>query len=524
MLTNYYKSIGFYNIKVNSNIAKITQSGNAEITYSLEEGKRYTINKISTNVDEVFNKDIFFELKDIYNTYAGEYYSPFKVKKLLDEIDNLIDKNNLQFVEHNVQETIENDSINIVFNIYEGEKKLIERINVTGNNTTNEAVIRGELVLDEGDPLTNIGLEKSIAKLKARGIFKDINYKVSDGNQNNLKIIDIDVEEQSTGELSAGAGVGTSGGTLAFGIKENNWMGEGKSLALDVQIDEESLRGFLRFTNPNYDYLGNSISYNISSESNDKPNQGYENSLITIGLGTGFEQYRDLRVNLGVNASYDDLKTDSSASASLKKQEGTFSEISANYGFNYDQRDRVFMPTSGSITGFSQTLPVLADRKFIANTFTSSHYKSLNENVVGAAKLYLSAINGIGEDDVRLSKRRFISEKRLRGFERGKVGPVDGTDHIGGNYAAALNIESSLPNLIPENYNADAVLFFDLANVWGVDYSDSVDDSNTFRSSTGLNINWLSPIGPIAFSFAQNLKKADTDKTQSFSFNLGTTF
>ena len=140
-------------------------------------------------------------------------------------------------------------------------------------------------------------------------------------------------------------------------------MGEGKSLALDVQIDEESLRGFLRYTNPNYDYLGNSISYNISSESNDKPNQGYENSLITVGVGTGFEQYRDLRVNLGINASYDDLKTDGSASASLKKQEGTFSEISANYGFNYDQRDRVFMPTSGSVTGFSQTLPVLADRK-----------------------------------------------------------------------------------------------------------------------------------------------------------------
>ena len=173
MLTNYYKSIGFYNIKVNSNVAKITQSGNAEITYSLEEGKRYTINKISTNVDEVFNKDIFFELKDIYNSYVGRYLSKLK---LLDEIDILIDKNNLQFVEHNVKETIENDSINIVFNIYEREK-LIERINVTGNNTTNEAVIRRNW-FDEGDPLTNISLEKSIAKLKARGIFKDVNYKV----------------------------------------------------------------------------------------------------------------------------------------------------------------------------------------------------------------------------------------------------------------------------------------------------------------------------------------------------------
>ena len=104
------------------------------------------------------------------------------------------------------------------------------------------------------------------------------------------------------------------------------------------------------------------------------------------------------------------------------------------------------MPTDGSITSFNQSLPIYADKKFVANTFTTSHYSSLNNDIVGAAKLYLSSINGLGEDDVRLSKRRYISEKRLRGFERGKVGPVDGNDHIGGNYAAAINLETALPN------------------------------------------------------------------------------
>ena len=524
LLTNYYKSIGFYNVKVNSTVAEISQSGDAELTYSIDEGTRYTINKISTNVDKVFDKDLFFELNEIYKTYAGQYYSPFKVKKLLDEIDILIDKNNLQFVEHNVQEIVEQNSINIVFNIYEGEKNLIERINITGNNTTNESVIRGELILDEGDPLTKINLEKSIANINSRRILKNVSYKVSDGSQQNLKIIDINVEEQSTGEISAGAGIGTSGGTLVLGIKENNWMGEGKSVAFDLELDEESLAGFLRYNNPNYDFLGNSIGYSISSEKNDKPNQGYENSVISAGINTGFEQYRDLRVSLGLGASYDDLKTDDTASASLKKQEGTFSELAASYGINYDLRDRTFMPTSGSITSFSQSLPIYADKKFIGNTFSSSHYKALNENLVGSAKVYLSAINGIGDDNVRLSKRKYLSEKRLRGFERGKVGPVDGTDHVGGNYAAALNFETSLPNLIPEDYNAEAVVFLDFANVWGVDYSDAIDESSKLRSSTGLNINWLSPIGPIAFSFAQNLTKASTDVTQSFSFNLGTTF
>tara|TARA_B100001057_G_C22852403_1_gene951462 strand:+ start:1226 stop:3457 length:2232 start_codon:yes stop_codon:yes gene_type:complete len=524
LLINFYKSVGFYNVKVNSNIAKINQSGNADLIYTVEEGDRFTINKISTNVDKVFDKEIFYPLNKVYKNYVGTFYSPFKVKKLLDEIDTLIDNNNLQFVEHNVEEILGKKSINIVFNIFEGEKNLIERINITGNNTTNEDVIRGELLLDEGDPLTKINLEKSIAEIKARNIFSEVNYVIKEGEQNNLKIIDINVEEKSTGEISAGAGVGTSGGTIAFGIKENNWLGEGKSLGVDITLDEESLAGYLKYSDPNYNFLGNSLNYSLSSIKNDKPNQGYENSEVSAAIGTEFEQYRNLRVSLGLNASHDDLKTDSSASASLKKMEGSFSEFSGNYGFNYDTRDRAFMPTSGAITTFSQAIPIYADKNFIANTFSRSMYKSFNENVVGAAKFYLSAINGIGEDDIRLSKRRNLSEKRLRGFERGKVGPVDGNDHIGGNYAASVNLETSLPNLIPEDYNADAILFLDMANIWGVDYSSTIDDSNKLRSSTGLSINWISPIGPIAFTFAQELTKASTDKTQSFSFNLGTTF
>ena len=524
LLTNYYKSLGYYDAKINSSIAKITSSGKAELTYSVEEGKRYTINKISTNVDSVFDKKLFFPLNKNFNKYVGKYYSPFKIKKLLENLDELIENNNLQFVEHNVQEIIDGDSINIVFNVFEGKKVLVERINITGNNVTNEDVIRGELLIDEGDPFTNLNLEKSIAEIKDRNIFKEVKYEVIDGNENNLKIININVEEKPTGEISAGAGIGTNGGTFALTIKENNWLGEGKTVGLDFEVTAESLSGTLTYSNPNYDFLGNSLSYSLSSVTNDKSDQGYENTLLVAGVGTSFEQYKDLIASLGITATYDDLRTDSTATESLKKQGGSFSEVAGNYGFTIDKRNRAFMPTEGSIIGFSQQFPIYADKSFISNSLTSSVYKTMNEDLIGASKFYIATINGLGSDDVRLSKRKGLSTRRLRGFERNKIGPVDGGDHIGGNYAAAFNLEASLPNFLPEDTNTDVNLFLDFGNVWGVDYDSVIDDSNKIRSSTGAAASWMSPLGPMTFIFAQNISKAKTDVTEGFNFNLGTTF
>ena len=524
LLVNYYKSNGYYDVKISSNIAEIGSTGNADLVYTIDEGIRYVISKISTEVDAVFDKNIFFPLNKSFKKYVGEYYSPFKVKRLLEDLDELIEDNNLQFVEHNVQEEIVGNTITIKLNIFEGEKNIVERINIKGNVTTNEDVIRGELIIDEGDPLTKLNLEKSIAEIKERRIFKDVDYTITDGSSSNAKVIDIQVEEQATGEISAGAGIGTSGGTVAFSIKENNWLGEGKNVNFEIELSDESVAGDLTFSDPNYDYLGNSFYYALSSEKNDKPDQGYENSIIAGSIGTSFEQYKDFDLSLGLALSLDDLQTENNASSSLKKQAGTFSEFSANYGFTYDKRNRVFMPTSGSIVSFGQSLPVYADKKFIGNTFTASTYKSFSEDIVGAGKIYISTVNGVGNDDVRLSKRKGLSTRRLRGFEKNKVGPVDGSDHIGGNYAAALNLETNLPNVFPENSNADLGVFLDFGNVWGVDYDDTLDDSNKIRSSTGIAVNYMSPIGPLSFVLSQDLSKADTDKTESFSFNLGTTF
>ena len=211
-----------------------------------------------------------------------------------------------------------------------------------GNNITQENVIRNQLELDEGDPFNELKLEKSVAELKARDIFSEVKKRVSEGSNKDLKVVDIKVTEKSTGEISAGAGIGTTGGNFSFSISENNWLGEGKSLSFDVELDEESLAGHLVFTNPNHNFLGNSLYYNLSSEKNDKPDQGYENSIISAGTGISFEQYKDVSVSLSLQATYDDLTTLDSASNSLKKQAGSFSELAATYGFTNDKRNNNF--------------------------------------------------------------------------------------------------------------------------------------------------------------------------------------
>ena len=524
LLSNYYKSIGYYDIKVLSESVTIDEEG-VRLIYNISAGQRYRVNKISTNIDDALDKNVFFQINKEFKKVIGDYYSPFKVKSILDELDVIINSNDLQFVQHSVNEIVSTEGIELKINIFEGEKNTVERVNIFGNTVTNEDVIRAELLLDEGDPFNKLKLDQSLSELRARGIFSKVDTKVKPGSEKDLKIIDIIVEEKPTGEITAGAGVGSDGSTVAFGIKENNWLGSGIQLSSFLEVDESKVRGELRFSNPNFDYTGNALGFNIGAVTNDQSeDSGYKNNTISLGTSIDFEQYRNIFIRPGISFVSDDLTVDSTASNLLKKQAGTFDELAFSYGFSQDKRNRSFKPTSGFITSFRQTLPIYADKSFIENTFVASRYKTLSENIVGSGKLYLSAINGVDDEDVRISKRKSLSSKRLRGFERGKVGPVDSDDHIGGNYAIAANFDLSLPNFFPESSNTDVSLFLDAGNVWGVDYDDAIDDSNELRSSTGLGISWISPVGPMTFTFSQNLSKASTDKTESFNFNLGTTF
>ena len=183
LLTNYYKSIGYYDVKVLSEIVELKDNFQAEITYNIDAGTRYRINKITTDIDPVLNKELFLPLKKIYNQVIGNYYSPFLVKTLLDDLDLIINNEDLQFIEHNVNEILEGDTIEIVINIFEGPKVLVESIEIFGNTVTEETVIRSELLLDEGDPFSKVKIDKSIAELKSRRIFGTVKEEISDGRE-----------------------------------------------------------------------------------------------------------------------------------------------------------------------------------------------------------------------------------------------------------------------------------------------------------------------------------------------------
>jgi outer membrane protein insertion porin family len=523
LLLNYYKSLGYYDAQVLSESAEVNKNF-SELTYTINSGNRYSIKKISTNVENILNKEIFLPLEKNFTKLIGKYYSPFKVKKLLDQVELLIDSNDLQFVEHSVSETIDDNFIEIQINIYEGKKDLVEKINIIGNTVTDETVIRAELLIDEGDPYNQLKLDQSVANLKSRNIFGEINTKVFEGSKKDLKIIEFSVEEKPTGEISAGAGIGTSGGSFAFSISENNFLGKGIKLSTNLDISSETFLGGLYFTDPNFNFSGNQLTYFISNTKNDKPDSGFENNIFSLGIGTKFEQYEDVYLSPNLLFSYDDLKVESSASSALKRQKGTFSDISLDYSIISDKRDRSYGPTDGYIASFNQTFPVYADSPFIKNSFSLSKYQAFTTNIIGSFKLYGATIHGLNNKDVRISKRINLNSSRLRGFEAGKIGPKDGTDYVGGNYAAASSFEINLPNLLPESTKTDVGLFLDFGNVWHIDYNDALDDSNKIRSSFGLNTNWLSPIGPMSFVFSQNLSKASTDVTESFNFRLGTTF
>ena len=252
-------------------------------------------------------------------------------------------------------------------------------------------------------------------------------------------------------------------------------------------------------------------------------NFGYETTKTGLSFGTTYEQFRDVYFSPSFSNYYETLKTSSKASSTKKSQEGNYFDSEFSYGLSLNKLNQNFQPTDGYKSSFYQTIPVVSEDYALDTSYEYSKFISPNDSLILNISVFARAINSLNDKNVRVSKRVFVPGKKLRGFEFGRIGPLDGGEYIGGNYGSAINFATTFPKLFPELQNVDFSLFLDAANVWGVDYNESLDNSK-IRSSTGISVNWFTPIGPLSFSFAAPISKVGSDKTESFRFDIGTTF
>ena len=525
LLKNFYLNNGFYNVKINTSFAKLIAEDEFEIIFNINSGKKTYFNDMKIVFPDNFTKENYNNLNDLFKKLKGEKYSIYSVEKILGEIDKITIQEEFKSSRAFVKEQLENDKLNIEFIIEESTKFFVERINIFGNNVTQENVIRNQLELDEGDPFSEILTKKSQNNIKSLNFFKNVKTEVLDGKEINSKIINIEITEKPTGEIMAGAGGGTEGGTIFFGIKENNYLGKGLSVDTNATLSAESFKGKFSIVNPNYNNSDKSTFFNIQAiEVDQLENFGYKTTKTGFELGTGFEYLEDFNLSLSTSTFVEKIETDSTASSRQQAQAGNYLDTFARFNFDLDKRNQKFKTSDGFRSNLNVQFPIVSDTNTLTNSYSYKVYSELFENNISSFSILLKGAKSITGDDVKLTERLTIPSSKLRGFERGKVGPKDGADFIGGNFISSINLQSTLPILFENSQNLDAVIFFDAANVWGVDYDSSIDDGSKIRSSIGIGIDWLTVVGPLSFSLTEVISKGSSDVEETFRFNLGTTF
>tara|TARA_B110001452_G_scaffold252668_1_gene242722 strand:- start:2003 stop:4240 length:2238 start_codon:yes stop_codon:yes gene_type:complete len=526
LLENYYKNNGYYNVVIQDSFLEFSNNNSFKLVFNIDAGKKFYFNNIKIILPNDYNKEDFLRIEKLSKKLKDKKYSLKKIEKLLKEIDLIASFKKYEFIDAVLSEVIvDDDKINFDITIQETKKYYVEKINIRGNSFTIEEVIRNTFIVDEGDPYNQILFNKSINKIRSLNIFKTVDSKVTEGSTDQLKIVNIEVSEKPTGEISLGAGAGTSGTTISGGVSENNFLGKGIKLRSNLALTDKGIKGEFIYQKPNFNYTDNTLYTSAVKQTSDNLTDfGYKTDETSFSLGTSFEQYEDLFFKPEIQMSYEILETTSAASSALKKQKGNYFDTYFNYGLDLDKRNQVYNATDGTRYQFSQELPVISNNYEVSNSFEIATYHLFPGDMIGRISFFGRNILSLSDKDVRISKRVFLPSKKLRGFEAGKVGPKDNNDFIGGNYATAMNISTTLPKLLPSFQNTDISFFIDAANIWGVDYSSTIADSNKIRSSTGLLLDVITPIGPMNFSWAAPITKASGDITETFRFNIGTTF
>lgn len=542
LLRRHYTQQGYADFQVTSATADITPDRSAfHITFTVEEGPLYRLGKIAveSEVGDVPNATLQEEVL----TESGEKYNAETIEKSMEALNNKLGSRGYAFteVEPELQRHPEEGVIDLTYRVSEGPKVYVDRINIIGNLRTEDEVIRRELRLAEGDPFSTTRLKRSEQRLRNLGFFEKVTVNNTPGSAPDKTDVNIEVEEQSTGELTFGVGYSTSDGALGdVGLRENNLLGRGQQLRVRATVAQERQEVDMGFTEPYF--LGKDLqagfdlfryTQDLRSESSyDRDSRGGK-----VRFGYDFTEYLSHGVYYSLREDIVE-NVEPNASRFIQEQEGQRLNSAIGHALTYDRRDNRFDPREGYVLRLSQEMAGLGgDARYLQNEFRGSYYYSLIEDWVLSLGAKSGYIVPLGRD-IRINDRFFIGARSFRGFDQAGIGPRDRVtrDALGGNVYYVGTAELGFPLGLPDELGFRGAFFSDVGSLWQVDepayglnpntnqYEKLIEDDRDLRVSVGVGLAWSSPFGPLRIDLAKALVKNDYDETRTFQFSFGTRF
>ncbi|MFO8124859.1 outer membrane protein assembly factor BamA [Yoonia sp.] len=536
VLTDFYRSRGFIDFVIQNVDVSLTRERDAYlVTYNLREGQQFTFGNVS--VSSEINGVSAADYEEAVRVRTGATYSPVPIDSDINRMERLAVQRGARFVqvEPRLTRNPRDLSVNLEYVLVPGERIFIERIDIEGNGTTLDRVIRNQFRSVEGDPLNPREIQESARRIRALGFFQGVNVDTRPGSTPSQRIVDVNVVEGPTGTLTFGANFNTDTGvSLLASYRQSNFQGRGQRLNFDLSTAETNRRFSFGFTEPQL--LGRDLrgSLDLSYATTDNQNALYDTETLRFSPAMSFPVSELGRLSLFYALEYTDL-TDVSASASqIIQNEAAQGGIWTNaigYTYSFDNRRTGLNPNAGIVLRFGQEFG-FGDTQFIKTTaLAGAETKILNEEITLRATLEGGLLN-YQDGSSRVTDRFFLGSRLMRGFEPGGIGPRDDDtdDALGGNAFSVLRLETEFPLGLPSEYGITGGAFIDYGSVWDVGNvgapleEDVIYNDFIGRSVAGLSIFWTTPIGPLRFNFTEPLDVQDRDETRNFDVTISTSF
>ncbi|RIA00672.1 outer membrane protein assembly factor BamA [Cereibacter sphaeroides] len=551
LLRDFYLSRGFIDFEVLDATAEVTRERDAFfMTFTVQEGQSYSFGQITAS-SEVEGIDAA-DFQQALRIRRGVTYSPSVVENNIARLESLALQKGLNFVriEPRITRNERNQTLDVNFALVRGERIFVERIDIEGNTTTLDQVVRRQFRTVEGDPFNPREVRQSAERIRALGYFANADVNTRPGSSPDQVVVDVNVEEQPTGSLSFGVSYGVSSGVgFSIGFSEQNFLGRGQILGVDVSTGTDNVNTQLNFVEPSF--LGRDLRFRFNAYYRETDNQYSRYDTRKIGISPSIEfpvsdsGRLELRYTLSedkisnVDGGPNDTDDDDDVSSIIlinEEARGALIASSVGYTYSWDSNRGGLNPTGRNLLRFSQDFAgVGGDVEYVSTTaLAMAERKVWNEEVTVRAIIEGGALSMIGDDPSRVTDR-FFGNGKIRGFEPNGIGPrdlnVSNEDALGGNYFAVARLEADFPLGLPEEYGFSGGVFADAGSVWSLDDvgggttgDDPVDDDFHIRSSVGVSLFWTTPIGPLRFNFAKAIEKQDYDKEQFFDLTISTRF